>query len=107
MNPSLNKKLDYLGNVHNSLAESFYKDCGCEICEKSLELALKNPNLLSSNEVVVMRTKHCLKWAFGLCGKEKRLFLVDESGKKYKLEFDCKNCEMLVIHGINKGFCDR
>ena len=43
-----------------------------------------------------MRTKHCLKYAFDMCKSPKKLFLVDEKGKKYPLNFDCKNCEMII-----------
>ena len=43
-----------------------------------------------------MRTKHCLKFAHNLCKSPKKLFLIDEKGKKYRLEFDCKNCEMVI-----------
>ena len=27
-----------------------------------------------------------------------KLFLIDEKGKKYKLNFDCINCEMIIIN---------
>jgi len=48
------------------------------------------------NERELMRTKHCLKFAHNLCKSPKKLFLIDEKGQKYKLEFDCKNCEMII-----------
>ena len=47
-----------------------------------------------------MRTKHCLRYAENICSKKcsytKKLYLLDENGKKYPLKFDCKNCEMVV-----------
>ena len=44
----------------------------------------------------LMRTKHCLKYAFNMCKSPKKLFLADEKGQKYNLDFDCKNCEMII-----------
>lgn len=86
-------QLDYHGNVYNSEAENFYKSCGCSISEPALEAQ----NIIKSG-IELMRTKHCLKYAAGLCQKScGKLFLADEKGKKYPLKFDCKNCEMVVL----------
>ena len=84
------KEYDYKANVHNQTAKKFYKNCNCEITEMSVE-SIKN---LKNKEL--MRTKHCLKYAFNMCKSPDKLFLVDEKGKKYKLNFDCKNCEMVI-----------
>jgi len=47
-----------------------------------------------------MRTKHCIRHSLGMClkntGNHEKLFLKDEYGEKYALEFDCKNCEIVV-----------
>jgi hypothetical protein len=60
----------------------------------ALETAEKIPQ-----GIELMRTKHCLKFASGLCGKAtKKLYLQDEKGKKYPLRFDCKNCEMVILN---------
>ena len=45
----------------------------------------------------LMRTKHCLKFAFNMCKSPEKLFLIDEKGKKFPLKFDCANCEMAVL----------
>lgn len=82
------KNLDYRANIHNKTAKNFYENCGCNVCEMSAESGSKATEL--------MRTKHCLKFAFGMCKSPKKLFLVDEKGQKYPLEFDCKNCEMII-----------
>ena len=82
------KQLDYRANIHNSTAKSFYETCGCEVCEMSAESGSKPTEL--------MRTKHCLKFAFNMCKSPKKLFLIDEKGKRYPLKFDCKNCEMII-----------
>lgn len=92
------KKLDYKANIHNKTAKEFYEKCGCEVCEMSLESGATRidtcDDALSSIEL--MRTKHCLKFAFDMCGSPEKLFLVDDKGKKYPLEFDCQKCEMII-----------
>ena len=85
------EKLDYKANIHNQTAKEFYKNCGCEVCEMSLECSS-----CTQKYIELMRTKHCLKFAFDMCGSPKKLFLIDDKGKKYPLEFDCKNCEMII-----------
>lgn len=83
------KKLDYRANINNQTAKSFYEACGCKVCEMSAESGSKPTEL--------MRTKHCLKYAFNMCKSSKKLFLIDEKGKKYPLNYDCKNCEMVLL----------
>ena len=85
------KELDYLNNIHNKSAKAFYENCGCQVCEMALESGT------SHRGKCLMQTKHCLKYAFNMCKSPKKLFLVDEKGKKYNLKFDCKNCTMLIF----------
>lgn len=85
-------KYDYRANVHNKYAKQFYEKCNCQITENSLESGTSN------NQKVIMTTKHCLKYAFNLCQKPVNLYLIDEKNQKYKLEFDCKNCQMLIFN---------
>ena len=98
------KKLDYRANIHNKEAKSFYENCGCEVSEMSLEsnpsTALHSPYIYKKS-VELMRTKHCLKFAFNMCKSPKQLFLIDERGQKYPLQFDCKNCEMVILNSYN------
>ena len=81
--------VDYHANIHNKTAESFYENCGCIVDSLSYESC-------PVRGVELMRTKHCLKFAFNMCKSPKKLYLIDEKGKKYRLEFDCKNCNMIV-----------
>ncbi len=83
------KEMDYRANVHNNCAKEFYENCNCKIVEMSAESGSKATEL--------MRTKHCLKFAFDMCKSPKRLYLLDEKGKKFPLKFDCKNCEMVIL----------
>ena len=82
------EKLVYRANIHNSEAKCFYENSGCKVCEMSAESGAFPKEL--------MRTKHCLKFAFNMCKSPKKLFLIDEKGKKYPLKFDCSNCEMVI-----------
>lgn len=84
------KELDYLGNIHNQNSKDFYEKCGCQVCEMALESGV------SPKGKCLMQTKHCLKYAFNMCKSPKKLYLVDEKGKRYNLKFDCKNCTMLI-----------
>lgn len=85
---------DYRLNIHNKFACNFYNKCGISKIEKSLE-STKN-----YNNKELMRTKHCIRRALNIClkkgGFQNKLFLVDEDNKKYILNFDCKNCEMVI-----------
>ena len=82
--------VDYRANIHNNLSKKFYEKCGCDVIEYSYESNhIKNAEL--------MRTKHCIKYAIGMCKTSDKLYLVDDKGKKFCLIFDCKNCEMAVI----------
>ena len=92
-------KISYMGNVSNYKAEDFYKKCGVNNIEKAFELQK------DYDGKTLMVTKHCLRYEFGKCSKlvksigEKPgpLYLVDSNNKRYRLEFDCKRCEMKIV----------
>ncbi|MDR1763076.1 MAG: U32 family peptidase [Dysgonamonadaceae bacterium] len=92
------QELTYLGNVANKNAETFYKKHGVSRIEPAFEL---HP----ANGLPVMFTKHCILRETGRCKKEKAadhnyvepLYVI--SGKnRFELRFDCRKCEMQVIH---------
>ncbi|MBO5810668.1 MAG: U32 family peptidase [Bacteroidales bacterium] len=87
--------LSYLGNVINKKSKEFYEMHGVEIIEDGLE------KLRSDEELVVMTTKHCVRYANNICCKEigkpaESLYLFNEKGR-FRLDFDCRNCCMKVI----------
>ena len=89
--------VDYRANIMNDFSETFYRNCNCKVCERALESVTNTPS-----GIELMRTKHCLRYACGMCLKDKNsnknnLYLVDENGKRYPLRFDCKNCEMVIL----------
>lgn len=85
----IKENLDYRANIHNDYAKTFYENCDSQVLEMSAESGSKPSEL--------MRTKHCLKFAFNMCKSPQKLYLIDENGKKYPLKFDCKNCEMVIL----------
>lgn len=100
--PSSLSVLDYKANVLNKYAKEFYEAHGCKVTEMALESTQKSKNAGK----IAMTTKHCLKYAFGMCKSKnteqshhapKKLYLIDEKGKRYELKFDCQNCEMEII----------
>jgi putative protease len=56
-----------------------------------------------TDEVSLMITKHCLRYSFNQCPKEREPGFKPESlvlkmGKEaFRLKFDCKRCEMHVL----------
>ena len=87
--------LSYLGNVTNSLSRQFYENHGVTYIDDGME------KTMPEGETVVMTTKHCIRYANGLCSKETGkpatpLYLTNERGR-FRLDFDCKNCCMKVV----------
>ena len=87
--------LSYLGNVINRKSREFYEMHGVTDIEDGLE------KLRSNEELVVMTTKHCVRYANNICCKEigkpaESLYLFNEKGR-FRLDFDCRNCCMKVI----------
>ena len=61
------------------------------------------PQKRKAEDGVLMRSKYCIRYEFGLCPKQggkpgarEPLFLVN-NGRRLKLAFDCKACEMSVL----------
>ena len=57
-----------------------------------------------SREAVLMQCRHCLRYALGFCVKhggerpswKEPLYLCLGDGRRFRLEFDCRNCQMNV-----------
>ena len=91
-----NDGLSYLANVTNSLSRKFYENHGVTHIDDGLEKSMPE------GEIVVMTTKHCIRYANGLCAKETGkpatpLYISNERGR-FRLDFDCKNCCMKVVN---------
>ena len=92
-------ELTYLGNVMNEGAADFYRHHGVTKLAPAFE---KRP---AQEDAVLMFCKHCLRYSMGWCPvrhKEKSpykepYYLVSSDGKRFRLEFDCKHCQMKVL----------
>lgn len=89
--------LTYLGNVMNTAARSFYQTHGVAAIEPAYEKQ-------AVPEAVLMFCKHCLRYSMGWCPTHQKgqspyrepYYLVGTDGKRFRLTFDCKNCQMKV-----------
>lgn len=96
------QKMDYRANVANKLAREFYRTHGIRIVEPAFEIS-------KCDNVELMRTKHCIRFAMGWCAKStkyagtapQRLF-IRNGQDKFELHFDCRACEMVVKLLIDK-----
>lgn len=89
------KTLSFTANVTNSLSRQFYENHGITFIDDGLEKSMP------SGEIVVMTTKHCIRYANGMCAKETGkpatpLYISNERGR-FRLDFDCKKCCMKVV----------
>ena len=87
---------DYSANVSNAVARDFYyKDCGVRKVDDAFEIHEPPGSVL-------MTCKYCLRHALGACLKDgtrklaEPLMLRIANGEKFRLGFDCKNCQMRV-----------
>ena len=94
-NDGLDDHISYLSNVTNFLSRKFYENHGVTHIDDGLE------KTTPEGEIVVMTTKHCIRYANGMCAKEtgkpaSPLFISNDRGR-FRLDFDCKNCCMKVV----------
>ena len=89
-------QLDYTANVANRAAAAFYADHGATRVQPAYEL---QPPAAAR----IMECRHCLRHALGCCTRDGKplpwkepLMLQTSDGKRFRLQFDCKNCQMNV-----------
>ena len=103
--------LSYKANIANHIARETYQSLGATQTDDAFEISHRP-------DTELMRTKYCIRYELGLCpvhlqsGKPqgkgcphglttanlKNLSLIN-NGKRYRLAFDCANCEMIVRQG--------
>ena len=82
----------YLYNISNHLSQKFYNAEGLTAYE------------LNGGDGPLMQCRHCIRYSLGYCvrrgGKhpewKEPLYLQLGDGRRFQLEFDCKNCQMNV-----------
>ena len=90
----VDKSLDYTANVANASAREFYGSCGVQDVAPAFELE-------QPGDVPLMYCKHCIRYSMGWCSRKgervpckEPLSLVAGDGRRFRLQFDCKNCMM-------------
>ena len=89
-------------NVANHLARELYEEQRVSGVPDAYELGYAEGKEQSS-VFPIMTCRHCLRNAFGFCSKKGKkmpwkepLFLVLPDGRKFRLSFNCSQCEMNV-----------
>lgn len=108
VNPSQYEKFPYLYNISNREARAFYKEQGLDNMQPAYECSdVKAGNRQKSaanDPAILMQCRHCIRYSLGYCvihgGRKptwkEPLFLELGDKKRFKLEFDCKNCQMNI-----------
>lgn len=91
------ESLDYTANVANALAGEFYSAHGVGKIAPAYELS-------PPADVPVMYCRHCIKHTLGWCSRDgekhpfkEPFYLVSGDGRRFRLQFDCRNCMMKVM----------
>jgi 23S rRNA 5-hydroxycytidine C2501 synthase len=95
------QQLSFLANVYNHKAREFYARHGVKLIDSAFEAHEVK------DDVPLMITKHCLRFAFNLCPKQAKgiqgvktkvtpMKLVQNNNEEFILKFNCKACEMQV-----------
>lgn len=102
--------LEARDNVANSLSREFYVSHGV----KNIEPAVEVSEAVANRDKEVMTTRYCLRRELGACLRDKNVteekkslftapLKINTGPHTFRLEFDCKNCEMHVINTNNKA----
>jgi 23S rRNA 5-hydroxycytidine C2501 synthase len=98
--PYPEEQVFYSGNAVNSLAKKFYQRHSAEIIEDGFEL------LKDAKGKTILTSKYCIKAQLNLCPfsdnksdieKLKEPLYINDGQRKYKLEFNCSQCQMSII----------
>lgn len=96
--PYPEKRIDFHANVLNEHARRFYERHGAEITEPAFEA------LSSTVGKTVMTTRYCIRHQLDQCHKycqsshlPREPLKISDRHHTYRLEFNCRQCRMLVI----------
>lgn len=98
-------KWRYTYNIANDAAVDFYKKHGLENIQPAFELGANK----RIDESLIMQCRHCIRYSLGYCVKrggkkptwKEPLSLVLGDGRRFRLEFVCKECQMNVYAESN------
>ena len=91
--------------ITNRLSRQFFERYGLK--DLPLTLELRQPQGVE----LLMQCRHCLKYSMGYCQKNggrqmpwrEPLMLMMSDGRRFRLEFDCKHCQMNVYAARYEG----
>ena len=109
-NPKQYQGFTYLYNISNQVALQFYQAQGLKEVDMAYEIANKykidrvKKQRESVPDALLMQCRHCIRYSLGYCvkrgGKQpswhEPLYLTLPDKRKFRLEFDCKNCQMNI-----------
>ncbi len=82
-------------NVTNSMSRRFFEEHGAQSITEGLDLSLK------FEDERVMESSYCIRREIGEClrqgSKLRSELYIERGGARYRLEFDCKRCQMNLI----------
>ena len=118
VNPAQYQQMPYLYNISNDVARKFYEQQGLTKAEPAFEIQYpsvdngsestgKSFSIRGDKDAVshlLMQCRHCIRYSLGYCVKRggkkptwrEPLFLELPDKRRFRLEFDCKNCQMNV-----------
>ena len=90
---------NYLYNISNRLSQQFYARSW-----QGFEIPAISAYELKGGDGPIMQCRHCIRYALGYCVKHggqcptwhEPLSLVLGDGRRFRLEFDCKHCQMNI-----------
>ena len=105
INPKNYERYPYLYNIANKEACSFYVQQGMEKQQAAFECTDVEDLKKEQTEALVMQCRHCIRYSLGYCvvngGKKptwkEPLFLELGDRKRFRLEFDCRHCQMNIF----------
>lgn len=105
INPKNYERYPYLYNIANKEACSFYVQQGMEKPQAAFECTDVEDLKKEQTEALVMQCRHCIRYSLGYCvvngGKKptwkEPLFLELGDRKRFRLEFDCRHCQMNIF----------
>ena len=118
VNPAQYQQMPYLYNISNDVAHKFYEQQGLTKAEPAFEIQYpsvdngsestgKSFSIRGDKDAVshlLMQCRHCIRYSLGYCVKRggkkptwrEPLFLELPDKRRFRLEFDCMNCQMNV-----------
>lgn len=95
------EKLSCLANALNRESVKYYLEQGAAEVQPAFELR-------HASGIPLMCCKHCIRYLMGWCPQRQKVqspyrepyYLVSRDGRRFRLEFDCRSCQMKVYEEV-------